>query len=261
MVLLFVILSGLQIILAQEVVVGNVRTDGYQKITKGAYWNKRPVAKLIYNGSYPPGYNVYVLEQEYFVRFIDEEHNSLDCNYIVFPKGAIVYSDQSGQYYAAICGNKIEYIKPVENVKFIAAKPAEAKHDTVIIERRKIIVQQQQEEVYQQQPTCYNDNYYYPPQSGVRVRIRLNIGNNNNGYRQQNTYVNNNYSNYSNYNNYNHYQNQSTGRGTMSGGRGGNSYSSGRGTMSGGRSSGSMSSGGGGSSYGGNGNQGGGRGN
>lgn len=105
---------------AQEIVYGSVRTDGYEKISEGALWSKRPEAKMIYGGSYPPGYTVYTLDQDYYVRFIDTEHNSLDANYIVFPKGSTVYKDnQSGKYFAAKCGNEIEYLRPVNQVKIV----------------------------------------------------------------------------------------------------------------------------------------------
>lgn len=105
---------------AQEIIYGSVRTDGYEKISEGALWSKRPEAKMIYGGSYPPGYTVYTLDQDYYVRFIDTEHNSLDANYIVFPKGSLVYKDnETGKYFAAKCGNEIEYLRPVNQVKVV----------------------------------------------------------------------------------------------------------------------------------------------
>jgi hypothetical protein len=118
MVLLLVALLSSQIY-GQEVVYGNVRTDGYQKITKGALWSKRPEAKKIYEGLYPSGFDVYTLESDCFVRFIDEEHNHLDCNYIVFPKGEKVYKNNQDQYFAAICGNRIDFIKPINTVNIV----------------------------------------------------------------------------------------------------------------------------------------------
>lgn len=102
---------------SKEVIYGTVRADGYQKITKGAMWTIRPEAKVIYEGGHPAGYTVVVLEQDYFVRFAEGEHNQFDRNYIVFPRGSIVYTDdKTNQFYSAICGNKIEYIRPVDMV-------------------------------------------------------------------------------------------------------------------------------------------------
>jgi len=102
---------------SKEVIYGTVRTDGYQKITKGAMWAIRPEAKVIYEGGHPAGYTIVVLDQDYFVRFVDGENNQFDRNYIVFPKGAIVYTDdKTNQFYSAICGNKIEYIRPVDMI-------------------------------------------------------------------------------------------------------------------------------------------------
>ena len=100
----------------KEIIYGVVRTDGYEKITQGAMWSKRPEARDIYYGYHPSGYDVYVLEEEYYVRFAEGEHNRQDINYIVFPKGEIVYADSTGQFYSAKCGNKIEYIRPVKMV-------------------------------------------------------------------------------------------------------------------------------------------------
>ena len=101
----------------KEVIYGTVRTDGYRQLTKGAFWKTRPEAKQIYEGANPEGYTVIVLDEDYFVRFANNEHNNLDRNYIVFPTGAIVYTDRTALYYSAFCGNKIEYIRPVNMVE------------------------------------------------------------------------------------------------------------------------------------------------
>lgn len=116
--LIVAFLLSLQVVGQQEVIYGTVRSDGYQKITKGAFWSSRPEAKLVYEGSTPPGVEVYTLESDYFVRFIDTEHNQLDRNYIIFPKGEKVYV-KNGQFYSAKCGNKIEYIRSVDLVKIV----------------------------------------------------------------------------------------------------------------------------------------------
>lgn len=115
-ILVALLIAGLQAVLGQEVNFGTVRTDGYQKITKGAFWSKRPEARMVHNGSFPPGVEVVVLEQDYFVRFKDGENNGRDNNYIVFPKGEKVYY-KSGHCFAAICGNEIEFMKPVKSVE------------------------------------------------------------------------------------------------------------------------------------------------
>lgn len=101
----------------KEIISGVVETDGYEKITKGALWTERPEAKMIYEGSYPPGFQVYTLESDYFVRFAKGENNPLDINYIVFPEGEKVYTKKGeSQFYSAKCGNKIKYIRPVNTV-------------------------------------------------------------------------------------------------------------------------------------------------
>lgn len=99
----------------KEVVYGTVRIDGYQKITKGAFWATRPEAKMVYNNQYLDGVEVKTLESDYFVRFIDSEHNNFDGNYIIFPKGERIYK-KNGNWYAAICGNQIDYFQSVNNI-------------------------------------------------------------------------------------------------------------------------------------------------
>ncbi len=101
-----------------EIQTGTVRYDGFEHITKGAYWSERPEAKMVYEGSEPLGVTVYTLPSDYFVRFADNEHNNLDRNYIVFPKGEKIY-EKKGNYYAAICGNQVVYMKPVNAVKIV----------------------------------------------------------------------------------------------------------------------------------------------
>jgi|GEM_PF-5317936 len=100
----------------QQVVYGTIQSDGYNKITKGAFWVSRPEAKIVYNGGYPDGVEVILLEEEYFVRFAKGENNPLDINYIVFPKGERVYK-KNGEYFAAICGNKIIFLQPTNLVQ------------------------------------------------------------------------------------------------------------------------------------------------
>ena len=118
--LLVAFILGSQSLLGQEkeTIYGSVRTDGYQKITKGAFWETRKEAKMIYDGLVPPGCKVYTLSEEYFVRFVDSEHNKNDGNYIIFPEGAKVYT-KDGFWYSALCGNRIEYLRPVAQVKIV----------------------------------------------------------------------------------------------------------------------------------------------
>lgn len=135
----------------KEVIYGTVRTDGYQKITKGAFWATRPEAKLIYEGGTPEGYTVVILDKDFFVRFVDGENNQFDKNYIVFPKGEIVYADnKTTQFYSAMCGNKIEYIRPV---------------DLVIIKTNDVVQQQSKQEdlSFISPGKIYEDKVTIPP--------------------------------------------------------------------------------------------------
>jgi hypothetical protein len=110
----------------KQIVYGTVRSDGYQKISKGAFWGVRPEAKLIYEGEHPDGYTVIVLEEDFFVRFVDGEHNQNDKNYIVFPKGEIVYTNnKTGRFYSAKCGNEIEYKGRVDFTEILPEKQPE----------------------------------------------------------------------------------------------------------------------------------------
>lgn len=124
--LLTVLIFGISQVYGQEpeIVYGTVRTDGFQKVIKGALWSKRPEAKLIYEGSAPDGFSIHVLETNCFVRFVDGEHNNFDRNYIVVPAGEKIYEDGQGKRYLAVCGNQIEYIRSVDLVRIIE-KPIE----------------------------------------------------------------------------------------------------------------------------------------
>ncbi|MEI7689336.1 MAG: hypothetical protein WCI91_04115 [Candidatus Nomurabacteria bacterium] len=105
---------------------GTVRDDGYYKITQGAFWRIRPEAKIIFEGGEVEGYTRIVLDRASFVRFVDKEHNQLDKNYIVFPEGEIVYSNnKTGKFYSAKCGNEIEYIGKVSSIEILPEKVAE----------------------------------------------------------------------------------------------------------------------------------------
>lgn len=157
---------GSQMVFSQEEIsAGNVRTDGYEKITKGAFWSVRPEAKMISEGSIPPGCKVYVLSEEYFVRFIESEHNSEDKNYIVFPKGAKVYT-KDGLWYAVNCANQIEYIRPVTQVKIIKTEPApelEPKPKTPPVVIRDTVRKTTVEENHYISSTYEDDIYYRQP--------------------------------------------------------------------------------------------------
>lgn len=136
------------------------QTDSYQK-TKGAHWSDRPVARMIYGGSYPPGYTVYILEQDYLVRFIDSEQKSLDD--IFFPKGEKVYQDNTtGIYYSAIGGSQIADIKPVEAE---AEQPVDETISTPVVDS--YIPETQNQEI-----VVYYDNsyrYYQPYYEGTNM--------------------------------------------------------------------------------------------
>ncbi len=120
---LFVALFGLQQTKAQDKIsIGEVRYDGFHNITKGAMWSKRPEAKKVYYGETPSGITVYEIDQDYLARFVDGEHNNLDRNYIIFPKGQRVYK-KGNSVYASICGNEFEYFKPLIQIKFIPTTP------------------------------------------------------------------------------------------------------------------------------------------
>ena len=132
--LIFLVIGLISMAQESEVVYGTVRTDGYNYITKGALWSKRPEAKIIYEGGKVDGFVNYRLKAEHYVRFIDGEHNKFDRNYIVFPKGEMVYENTQGEIFSAKCGNKIEFIRPVTMVKIVEVeKKVEVfKTDTVI---------------------------------------------------------------------------------------------------------------------------------
>ncbi len=191
----------------QEIIYGTPRADGYDKITKGAFWSTRPEAKMVEEGSIPPGCTVDVLTEQYYVRFIDTEHNQNDDNYIIFPVGAKIYT-KGGKYYSAKCGNEIEYLRPVNMVK-IVEKPVEK-----IVEVEKPAPKPETEKpvvvrdtVYQQttvvEETRYEDDVYYRPRPMIDyswiVRPILNNGCYGRPMIVDNrTYVNN-YQNNSNY--------------------------------------------------------------
>ena len=62
----------------KDFIYGTVKIDAHKKITKGAFWGIRPEAQMVYNNEYPDGIEVKILESDYFVRFIDSEHNNFD---------------------------------------------------------------------------------------------------------------------------------------------------------------------------------------
>lgn len=92
-----------------NIVYGELDYTGYSKVTKGAFWSKRPEAKIVYEGGKPEGVDTFRLQTDFFVLFAKGESNPLDINYIVFPKGEMVYF-KDGSFYAAVCGNRIANI-------------------------------------------------------------------------------------------------------------------------------------------------------
>jgi len=97
----------------KETIYGHVNYDGFYNVSKGAMWAKRPEAKKVYNDETPEGVEVITFEADHYVRFAKGENNPLDINIIVFPKGQKIYK-KDGEYFAAICGNKISFYKPVD---------------------------------------------------------------------------------------------------------------------------------------------------
>lgn len=121
-IMIVTLMLGLQSKSQDQISFGEVRYDGFNKITKKAYWSKRPEAKEVYEGRTPAGVTVYEIDQDYLARFTDDENNGLDRNYIIFPKGQRVYK-KGNTVYAAICGNKLEYFKPLVQIKIINGSP------------------------------------------------------------------------------------------------------------------------------------------
>lgn len=187
---------------------GEIRTDGHENITRGAFWKQRPIAKMIFEGSRPPGYTVWVLQEPNFMRFVDTEHNALDRNYIVAPTGTIIYRDDTtGLLYDAECGNQIEYIRPVEQTKVLVVT------DTITktLPPRYFIPEPSHEQQYVQEEQCCTEliislsanigpQYSYPQL--VYMPMPMNYGGNQSGYYSDDDYysnttiVNNNTNNY-----------------------------------------------------------------
>ncbi len=116
-----------------QILYGNVQYDGYYNIKKGAFWKVRPEAKAIYEGGYPEGYSVYKLKQDYFVRFAKGNYSAKTRNYIVFPAGTKVYKNNlTGEFFAAICGNKIVFLKPVNQVIIKQSEPKTVYRDRIV---------------------------------------------------------------------------------------------------------------------------------
>ena len=187
---------------------GTPRTDGYNNITKGAFWSSRPEAKVIYEGGYPSGYDVTELPSDCFVRFVDKEHNQKDLNYIIFPKGSKIYQDLStGKWYAAYCGNQIEFWQPVEKTKIVVDSILIVQHDTTFIthieyvevpqpQEKTTVIVVQRESVYSQPEVSYislfswiwgtpqynyycGNNTYNHSSSNVNVNVNVNVNNTN----------------------------------------------------------------------------------
>lgn len=156
-------LVGLQSISQQQVSFGSIREDGYQNITPGALWAKRPEAKKIFNGENVVGFTAYRLKEQFLARFIPSEHNSRDNNYIVFPVGAIVYkNDVTADWFAAKCGNQFEYLKPLIQVVIID-RPV---RDTIRLKSEEKIVEK-----------CYNNlvvnkTTFISKLTGLSVEVR-----------------------------------------------------------------------------------------
>lgn len=96
---------------------GIVKTDGFDKITFGAFWSKRPEAKKVFywneGESLPEGVDeIKILQDVTFARFFGNEHNSRDINYIAVPAGEKIFR-MGSQWFLSNCGNRIEFWNPV----------------------------------------------------------------------------------------------------------------------------------------------------
>lgn len=245
--------------------VGTISYDGFQKITKGAFWSTRPEAKIVYEGGLPSGVDTIVLKRDCYVRFIESEHNRFDGNYIIFPKGEKLYIKGS-HLYAAICGNEVadyDYRdKEVQQQEKLAERPApapEMKPKPVVQVRERtggiVVINNYYSESNRQQ-VYYDNQPYYSNRNGSALGFvgGLAVGAllNSSGSRYHNyggcNHGYNNYSRQSSYGGGRSYP--SSNRGSMSSGRGsygGGSVTPSRGSMSGGRgTSGGSGSGGGG---------------
>ena len=164
MILVTLFMMGFQAVSQVGVSFGTVRTDGYEKITLGAFWKKRPEAKLVYNGSTPPGVEVVTLDKEYFVRFMEKENNGKDNNYIIFPKGSKIYYKNS-RCFSAKCGNEIEFIKPVDDI--IVQRVVDSlyintvSHDTTYVYKT-VYVESKQPPQSNEVTVAYNGGYQTP---------------------------------------------------------------------------------------------------
>jgi len=217
---LLVAMVGSQTVFAQGILVsesdlvrGKVETDGYSKLTKGAMWGQRPEAALIYRGEHPEGCTEYILTEEWYVRFADNEHNANDGNIIVFPAGASVYSKGSG-LFATYCGNKIVYFEKVNKepqvivkekiVEVLVPTPVDT---TSINENGATIINNYYASQQQETPYYQQTNYYRAPSYGYGYYeyplFSFGFGRYNGGYVDNSSYyynksVNNTY-NSSNY--------------------------------------------------------------
>jgi hypothetical protein len=207
--ILLTALLGSQVAFSQnqeQLAYGTVRSDGFNKITKGAFWSKRPKAKEVYEGLYPKDVEIILLTSDHFVRFVNKENNGRDNNYIVFPKGEKIYRDFiSKKYYAAVCGNEVEFFQPVENTRIVVDTMYIVEHDTTFIthieyvevpqqtqqveEKIKVIIVEREFEyspsytsygffppLYWGTPIC---NHYCGSGANNNVNVKININNSN----------------------------------------------------------------------------------
>ena len=239
--------------IAQLVVYGTVKYDGFQSITKKAFWLTRPEAKLVFEGGHPSGVLVYKIPVDYFIRFVPGENNKKDHNYIVAPAGTLFYQ-KDGRWFLSDCGNEIEFMWPVNQVT-IVSPPVD---DTLQKQQQAAAEEAERQAIAQQQPTniniTININTTNANGTGGGYNYYLQGGNNGGSYyRGSSLNQNQNYhcgGSHGRPQQSYHDGSQSGGRpsgsGSMSGGR-----PSGSGSMSGGRSGGSISGSGSGGSGGG----------
>jgi len=172
MTVLLVALIGSQTVSAQSMpfeIYGKPETDGYNKVVLGARYKQHPEAKLINEGSTPPGCTVYILQEEWVMMFAKGENNALDINCLIYPVGAKVY-EKNGEWRDPRCANKFCFMKKLSEVKFVEKivekiVKVPGKTDTVYVPEvgtrgNNFYGQQVMQPSYYQPPMYYQTPYY-----------------------------------------------------------------------------------------------------
>lgn len=164
---------GSQMVFSQgkkETVYGSINYDGFHGIEKGFMWTKRPEAKEIFEGRIPSGVDeIKTLDGDYFVKFVEGEYSSLDKNYIVFPKGEVIYK-KNGHWFSSRCGNMIEnWVKKddVQIIEKIVEKIVEVEKPQPappVVIKDTVVHTTYIEENNIQRNNYYEDDIYYRPE-------------------------------------------------------------------------------------------------